>query len=496
MTLVSPQGVPRSERLLRNAYRILGLSGDASWQAMSAAAATDRETPWDLPWLGTVPRTPADRSQAINRLVEPGQRLRERLFWFHEAAAEEAVRDLDETTIRNALEGWGASSVATAHHDAALVALLAAMVLDPRVEDVELWSRTIDEWREVLGSEAYWVEVIRVEREANFEVPAPFGEIYEAREKSLGLVLELPVGIARAAVLDDDWATARRAIEALRQALPPELFDPLVGDLAERTAHLDPGPAQDPEGGGVIPLAVPRPGPRDPRPTPGTRPLEPTLKPSTTPPPPPEPDTDPDAVTGRTPGQPAAEEESPVVTVSSGAPEPGEPAPVPPPRARERGARRRERWRPPTPVAAGLAIALATGLALALEKRSGSGTTDRDPVQMRAEDPRLAALDGDLLDHDARVAEILLARHEADLELATVRSTIDDYGELAEDYRRRVAYRLEVDRDAHARVVRLHNASLDHYRALVGHRAGLEKRLNEALAQERGFLRRYNQHVE
>lgn len=240
-----PIDVPGSERIARNAYRTLGLPGDAGWEAIEAAAGhADRETNWDVPWLGPITRTPAALGVARNRLREPDIRLRERLFWFHESVAEEAVRDLEPESIRLALEGWASTSIPTARHDAAIVALLAAIALDPRLKDREIWMRVFEEWQGVLTLEEYWLDFMRVESEGQFANPAPFSDVYDLRDRVLAMVSDIPVRIARTALLEDDLGTSRRAVDLLREVLPEKLFGELAGDLAARLGESTPQVAQ------------------------------------------------------------------------------------------------------------------------------------------------------------------------------------------------------------------------------------------------------------
>jgi hypothetical protein len=79
------------QQLAGNAYRILGLSGDATQAQIDAAARRMRlwsdpadipPTPWDFPQLGPVPRAPLHIEHAVAALHDPVARLQERALWF------------------------------------------------------------------------------------------------------------------------------------------------------------------------------------------------------------------------------------------------------------------------------------------------------------------------------------------------------------------------------------------------------------------------------
>lgn len=232
---------PASDVVVRNPYRVLGLSGDTSWSEIQSAARRLRDapepgtesTPWDLPWLGPVPRTEADVERALARLADPNRRIHDRLFWFHERVAESAVYELNPTTIRDALEGWSATSQPLARHDAAVVALLAAITLDPDVKKSSLWRRAVNEWEEALALEPYWLDVLRLEMEGGFENPASLADVREVRERGTRLVTEPLLAYAREAVIAEDLPRAARILAVLREVLPEDVFANRCGDLAE-----------------------------------------------------------------------------------------------------------------------------------------------------------------------------------------------------------------------------------------------------------------------
>lgn len=436
-------GSPMSSdvRVLRNAYRVLGLPGEAGWAAIRAAAAEEaRETGWDLPWLGPLPRPAAERGLALNRLLGPHQRLRERLFWFHDGSAEDAVRGLEPDLLSSALEGWAEASSVTGRHDAALVALLAAMTLDPEVEDAALWQTALERWQAVLTAEEYWLAVIRVEAEGGFEIPAPFAEIYECRENALGLVAGIPAAIARAAMLEEDHAAARRAIDVLRAALPEEVHAPLIGDLA---SHLDRGGA-----GAAVPV-------------------EPVV--------------------------PAAPESPPAEAVRD---ERAVPAVVPD----ERGAAgpdtppdaRRPRRRRALPVAISLALLAAAALALLPLRHRFPGGESTGP---RGGSPEIRAIEQRLDENDGRLAEALVERRAAEADVVQTRGAVADYQRLIDDYRQRAEYRLNIDRAAYDRVVLLHDRAVQQHTAAVARRDSLVRRVEQLRLEDARLVSEHNAQI-
>jgi hypothetical protein len=226
-----------------NAYRVLGLPGEATWEEIKRVAERLRgleswgswSSPWDMPMLGTVRREPSDIDAAVARLADTTERLRDRLLWFHERDAESAVSYLTTASIRDALEGWSTTTLPVAKHDASVVALLAALTLDHDVEDPALWNRMLREWAEATGRDEYWLEVMRVEMDGGFETPASLGDLRDLRDSALSQPAGVLLDRARAAILDGEGQIATRALGVLREALPTALFDELCGELA---AHL------------------------------------------------------------------------------------------------------------------------------------------------------------------------------------------------------------------------------------------------------------------
>jgi hypothetical protein len=246
MTL-SPPASGLSDPFQRNAFRVLGLPGDATRCEIVDAANrlrgqpwSQNHTPWDLPWIGPVQRKAEDVEAALAHLAEPDDRILHRMFWFHDRDAEDAVAYLGPDSIRDALEGWSSTSLPIPCHDAAIVALAAAASLDPEMEDMELWHRALREWKKIIENERYWLEFMKAELAGGFERSASLGDVLDLRESLLSCVADLVVGAARRTLIAGNPEQALRAVEMLREELPPEVFTEACLQLA-RPASVNGG---------------------------------------------------------------------------------------------------------------------------------------------------------------------------------------------------------------------------------------------------------------
>ncbi|MDX1624333.1 MAG: hypothetical protein R3199_10190 [Gemmatimonadota bacterium] len=440
-------GAPNPIR--HNPYRILGLPGEATWPQIEGAAErllaspADRTTSWDLPWLDGGPdRAPGAVERARARLADPDLRLPARMLWFHERFAADALLELSPATIRNVLEGWSSTTQPVARHDAAVVALLAAFVLDPEVERGGIWSRALREWREALELEPYWMAVLEVEVEGGFPSPATLAEVRELRESALAHVAEPLLSIARAAVLRDRSSRALRALRILQEALPRPLFSDLVGDLA---GHV----------GGD--LATER------ETVPGTEPPQ------------------------REEAAPPGAEE--VAAPATGAAEPAEPegpdgpeetAPEAVPPA---GSSRTRRARWPLVVAA-----VVVGLLLVAVPRLPTGETE-PPATERPAGAASTAILSLLEANDRELGRTLLERHRIERELEFARDAIAGYDTLAADYERRMRRRLPASRADYRRVVSLRREVAARRDSLLEAQRAANARF-EALVRRDASLRR------
>ncbi|MBI3756432.1 MAG: hypothetical protein HY267_00495 [Deltaproteobacteria bacterium] len=241
MTTTSNQtfSIRATEQVTRNAYRILGLPGNASQAAIHDAAGSLRRalklgatktTDWDLPWLGALNRTESEIQDAVGRLMNPILRLQERRFWFYEG--EGVVRGLSLASLKNTATGWFSAPRPAARHDAAILSLLAAVLLDPEVTDEGKWLRVFSEWKQVVELDDYWEVFIDAEMEGNFEPAATFEEIEKVRDETLRLIANPLVLIAKDAVTRSEFALYRRTLHVFQRAgLPEDYLSDLENEI-------------------------------------------------------------------------------------------------------------------------------------------------------------------------------------------------------------------------------------------------------------------------
>lgn len=540
---------PASDAIVRNPYRVLGLPGDATWAEIRSAAdrlledpePEKQTTPWDLAWLGPPPRRPADVERALARLADSRRRLPDRLFWFHERFAESAVSELTPATIRNAMEGWSATSQPVARHDAAVVALIAAIALDPRVEKSEIWQRALEEWEEVLQQEPYWIEVLRLEMEGGFENPASLAELREIREQGLHLVSEPLLAHAREAVIAEDLPRAARTLTVLREVLSEEEFSTHCSELAEhvwdgfdeawspdasakpQAPTDDPAPrepsfdtqnpalwdfAAEEAGKPVEPVIEPRqreagsrgPGPerpatpkppRAPEPPRATEPpraLEPEegeaapVRPA----PPSDGDVrgdDPaDAVSTTEPDRSAEETDTAVTEVPPVA-DSDPPTPAPADRASTEEPARpiREAGARGGAPRFGTPSLLAAAVAfLVVVTAAALVPRFRSSTEAGASPPDSilrGIVEGRMETIDAALAEALVDRTEIDEDVDLLRESVEGYQTLVEDYERRMARQLPADRGAYRRVVGLREEAWARLDSVLFDRRALQERI-------------------
>jgi hypothetical protein len=203
----------------------------------AAKLGTERTTPWDLAFAGPVVRGEAEARDAVGRLTEPVQRLKERLLWVHEC---EGIA----SASRDRLDALAAAATGPAKtHDVAFFKLLAICVRDPAVNDCARWADALAAWKACVDDDGYWTTVIDAEMDGGFEPMAGAQEIQELRRKTLSIIADVPSAIAREAMAAGLNGIADRALIALSTSkLPTEVVgaaqDEVLRPLVETLERL------------------------------------------------------------------------------------------------------------------------------------------------------------------------------------------------------------------------------------------------------------------
>ncbi|MFN2420628.1 MAG: hypothetical protein ABR527_04535 [Gemmatimonadota bacterium] len=521
-----------------NPYRVLALPGEAAWLEIARAAERIRgltswgayRTPWDLPWLlHPVRREPAHVDAALARLSNVDLRLRDRLFWFHERDAENAVAYLTPASIRDAIEGWAATTVGVTRHDAAVVALLAALALDSRVEDPSLWRRMLGEWRSAVERDEYWLAILMIEADGGFDPPASLDALNDLREGALPSVASVVIARAHAAWAGGDAAAPTRALAVLRDELPAAMVESLREELrqhAERPTEADdPGgtiddpdlralrrreiskhlsrlrttgpqaPSTDTTPPRPIPLrSVDRaPAPAATVPTVESAPAPPASAPTierATVPPVPAPPVFTAPVSSVPPDLTLAaiEREEPPSSI-----QPRGEAEVSPPSAAAPAPRPEVVWTQlaprsvPRALLAVLAVAAVAAVLLVMTwSRGGEG---RAP---EPSDQQLVALAARLDASDDTIARLLIDRAENAREKTFVERRARDYGELVVDYEWRIANELAYDPAGYDRVRRALQEARDRHRLATERQRVLAAQYDRLVRGRQRLVSEYN----
>ncbi len=122
------------------------------------------------------------------------------------------VRGLSLASLENTATGWSSAPRPAARHDAAVLHLLAAELLDPEVKKESSWLCAFSEWRQVIESDDYWAMFIDAEMEGDFEPTSTVEEIEKIREETLRLVANPLVVIAKDTVTRGEFALCSRAL--------------------------------------------------------------------------------------------------------------------------------------------------------------------------------------------------------------------------------------------------------------------------------------------
>jgi hypothetical protein len=198
------------DRLARNAFRVLGLSADASASDVHKAAATarrafslglDEVSEADLPELGPCLRNESTIRAALGQLANPADRLTHRLLWFHAPRSKPA----DEAFSLKK------------HHDDCLARLVELTATDAARFEPNDWTTALLNWHLLLSRDDYWEVSTALEFSGSFEPPAYSTEVDKLRHSAVAIAAEPFVALAREAVHRDDLVVLGRSLSTLEQ---------------------------------------------------------------------------------------------------------------------------------------------------------------------------------------------------------------------------------------------------------------------------------------
>jgi len=196
-----------------NAFRVLRIPAGASLSEVHKATTSMRRailldavstTEEDVRLLGEIPRTEADIRAAIDRLENPTQRIHDRLFWFHSLDAKAS----------GCPSGFDAS---VWNHDLALREIFAAF--ETGFDDAGIWAyaRALRSWQRGVSDDDYWVHILGLEQQGDFEPAAVLSEVDELRYKAVEFAAEPLVMAGRDAVVRGNAAAVRQILVTLEQ---------------------------------------------------------------------------------------------------------------------------------------------------------------------------------------------------------------------------------------------------------------------------------------
>jgi rhodanese-related sulfurtransferase len=225
--------------LAENAYRLLGLSCHATQKEIYAAASSirralklgveQRSAP-PLAWLGSCERTETSVRDALSRLVEPSQRIYERLFWFFDLQA--TTTELNRESLEESVARLRVTPQPSTGHDIALLSLAVLLQLDPHLSLTDEWQRTYALWKELIEAKEFWSLLVAADLKGDFEQVTTFGEVKNLRLRAWRLVTAPVTEIAKDGILREDHPLARRALNIIRRSnLPPTLADEYENEI-------------------------------------------------------------------------------------------------------------------------------------------------------------------------------------------------------------------------------------------------------------------------
>jgi hypothetical protein len=219
----------KCEMFQDNAYRVLGQSINASQADIHEANSSMRRchkigvditTSWDLPWLGPFTRTEKDLQAAIGKLTNPAQRLKERLFWFSENAGLLNAASIESLpSIITELERE------TSNHDLAILKFTYANLTDPEINNKNLWVETINSWQNVIDLDDYWVSLLDIEIDGQFEPFATIEDVENLKRDVNRLLCSELLALANECVITNNDNICRQVFSIFRDSkLPRNTF--------------------------------------------------------------------------------------------------------------------------------------------------------------------------------------------------------------------------------------------------------------------------------
>lgn len=228
------------DRLAKNAYRILGLSADASASDVNKAAARARRASLlgldegyesDLQELGTCTRNETTIRSAIGQLTYPSDRLAHRLLWFHTPVSKAADPAFDLKK----------------HHDDSLTRIVQLIAMDAGLFEPNDWVTALLNWHQLLNPNDYWELTTAIEISGSFEPPAYASEVEKIRLSAVAIAAEPFLELAREAAHRDDLILLGKSLSALGQlaetgdwarAAQEELAQPILGIFEKLCASV------------------------------------------------------------------------------------------------------------------------------------------------------------------------------------------------------------------------------------------------------------------
>lgn len=236
-----------------NAFRILGVSANASWktirdtqQSLRIRAKVGGLGSLDDPlgFLNTVERTESSIREAFNKLENPRSRLHESLFWFSNNTRldEQALNQLCTNNPKEAIKSWESAKSVTAAANLARLFHAQAVFKDPDANDTKLWFSAFRRWSAILENDEFWDNFADLETKSRFEPAASKGDLNALREESWSLVLDVSSHIIQEAVASCRDDLLHRYLNLIRGSgfpsasvvrLESQVFEPLMAAIKQ-----------------------------------------------------------------------------------------------------------------------------------------------------------------------------------------------------------------------------------------------------------------------